>query len=195
MESLLFFARNLSVELRKVYETFYFGHVNYKVLSFSSDYATYDEYRTYGGTKLRMKDNQYVILEELYEDMDLDALQLEVHVEEHSKIKLEDYTDDYGTEEDGILVGILFPTDYLYELLYDFGMLGEKFYDEEKDNAVKALLSTVYEVANAFDFELHFVGGRILITRDNESLDDGFVCKNMEEVEARNKLREGESEI
>ena len=168
MEKILFFARNLSQELRKVREVFF--DIRFDILSFFGafgNYTTYEEYLMYGGTKLRMKDNQYIILEELYEDMDLEDLRLMVHKEEKEEIKLEDYTQDYGTEEEGNLVGILFPTDYLYEVLYDFGMLGEKFYDEEKDNAVKSLLSTIYELASEFDLSLHFVGGRIYITRED----------------------------
>lgn len=189
---MLFFAKILSEELRKVYEIFYYA--GYKLLKFSSDYATYTDYIMYGGTKLRLKNNQYIIIEELYEDMELQELLYEVQTEEERDVILEEYATDFADETIGELMGILFPNEFLYELLYDFGMLGDKFGDEEKDGAVKALLRTVYKIADAFNLDLHFGDGRIMITDEKKSSDDGnFICETMAEIEAVCKLRKGAS--
>ena len=182
IKNLLFFAKILSEELRNVYDIFY--EAGYEVLNFSS-------HSTYGRTKLRMENNQYIVLEDLYDDMELEDLLIEIQTEE-GNIKLEDYSDDYGTEETGNFKGILFTNVYLYELLYDFGMLGEKFYDEKKDNAVKNLLRMINVLASEFDFDLHFVDGRIYITGEKDNLENNsYICRNMMEIDFVNALKGG----
>lgn len=174
MEKMLYFAKLLSEALRKEYEVFY--DIGYKLLSFSEDYSKY------GGTKLLLKGNQYIILEELYEDMETDELMWEVHEDEG---RLTDYATDYDE-------GLIFPNDFLYEVLYDFGMLGDEFGDKEKDSAVKRLLRTIYKIAGAFNLELAFQDGRIYIREDKKPLDDGsFICRTMSEIEVLCELREG----
>ncbi len=192
MEKMLFFAKILSEELRKAYEVFYYA--GYKLLSFSSEYPTYTEYIMHGGTKLRMKDKQYVVLESLDEDMDLQELLFEIYTGEECEANLEEYLADYEDKEIEKVVGILFPNDFLYEVLYDYGMLGDEFGDEEKDGAVKELLRKVYKIAGAFNLDLHFLDGRIVITGEKKPLDDGsFICETMAEVEAVCKLQKGAS--
>ena len=188
MEKMLFFAKLLAQTVKEAFEFFY--DAGYPLLSFSEDYSHH------GGTKLYLKEGNYVLLEELDEGMDVIDLHYEVHEAEAGINSFIDYAKEYDKESPATLHGILFPNEFLYELLYDFGMLGESFHDEKKDKAVKELLATIHKIAGVFDYELHFLDGRIYITFEKKPLDDGsFICENMAEVEVVYRLANAEGHL
>lgn len=183
MEKMLYFAKILANMIMRAYESFY--DAGYKLLNTS---GTYD---MFSGTTLRLKGNKYVFLEDLYGFVEFDEILEMVYVDERYK-EDENVLENYNDDELENLVGILFPNDALYEILYDFGMLGESFHDEKKDKEVKQLLKRIYKAAGVFDYDLHFQDGRIYITFEKKPLDDGsFACRDMMEVEVVYQLRKG----
>ena len=183
MEKMLYFAKILANKIRYAHEDF--CDAGYKLLNTSGFYDIFS------GTVLRMRGNKYVFLEDLIGFVEQDEMLASVHVDERYE-EDENVLADYNGEDFENLVAILFPNESLYELLYDFGMLGDSFRDEKKDKSVKNLLKTIYKVAGVFDYDLHFQDGRIYITFDKKSLDDGmFICKDLLEVEVVYQLRRG----
>lgn len=183
MEKMLYFAKILANKIRYAHEDF--CEVGYKLLN------TSEFYDMFSGTVLRMQGNKYVFLEDLIGFVEREEMLASVHVDERYE-EDENVLADYDGEDFENLVAILFPNEFLYELLYDFGMLGDSFHDEKKDKSVKNLLKTIYKVAGVFDYDLHFQDGRIYITFDKKPLDDGtFICKDLMEVEVVYQLRKG----
>ena len=183
MEKMLYFAKVLANKIRYSHEDF--CDVGYKLLN------TSESYDMFSGTVLRMQGNKYVFLEDLIGFVEKDEMLASVHVDERYE-EDENVLADYDGEDFENLVAIFFPNEFLYELLYDFGMLGDSFHDEKKDKSVKNLLKTIYKVACVFDYDLHFQDGRIYITFDKKPLDDGtFICKDLMEVEVVYQLRKG----
>lgn len=183
MEKMLYFAKILANKIRYAHDDF--CDMGYKLLNTSGIYDMLS------GTVLRMKGNKYVFLEDLYGFVEIDEIFEMVHADERYEDD-ENVLEDYNDNELENLVGILFPNNFLYEVLYDFGMLGDSFHDEKKDKSVKNLLKTIYKVAGVYDYDLHFQDGRIYITFDKRPLDDGsFICKDLMEVEVVYQLRKG----
>ncbi len=181
MDKMLYFGKILANKIRYAYDNF--TDVGYKILNLPEEGMD-------NKTKLRMKNNKYVYLEDLYGFVDHEELMNLVYVDE--KYGDEDSLEDFNDDELENLVGILFVNDYLYEVLYDFGMLGDTFHDENKDKVVEDLLKTIFKVAGVFDYDLHFLNGRIYITFEKKPLDDGsFICRDMTEVEVLHQLRSG----
>lgn len=179
MEKMLFFARILAVEIRKYNEPFFKGVSDFH-------YAFREMLR---GTKLRITGNKYIEMDSLGEDSDIEEEGI-WYISEDDR-ELADYADD---EEDAkSLAGVLICSEFLYEVLYDFVMLGVDFKNEEMKEAAQALMKNLYKIADAFRLNVSFCNGRIYFRYNKQPMDDGsYVCKTMSEVEAVCKLKKGE---
>ena len=122
MDKMLYFAKILAETIRETNEKF--ADLGDSLLCLTSAYDMLWD------TKLRLKGNKYLILDELTEDMDLELLRR--YVEEDDR-ELADYVDD--DDDLDKLEGILLGNEFLYEVIYDYGMLGDKFGQEEKNEA------------------------------------------------------------
>ena len=181
MDKMLYFAKILAETIRETNEKF--ADLGDSLLCLTSAYDMLWD------TKLRLKGNKYLILDELTEDLDLELLRR--YVEEDDR-ELADYVDD--DDDLDKLEGILLGNEFLYEVIYDYGMLGDKFGQEEKNEAVKEFLRTIYKLTNAFELDLWFMDGRIYLSSENDHSEDGaFICKTMAEVETVCQLKKGES--
>lgn len=181
MEKMVYFARILAVEIRKVNEVF-LENVPWHFSHF------YDMFRL---TKLRLEGNQFINLEDLWEDSELEDMEWKWYLNEDEG-NLSNYADD--DEDEKNLAGVLICDNFLYEVLYEYVILGQKFKEDKKNEAAKELLETIYKIAAAFQLELQFRGGRIYLWEKKQHLDDGsFICKTMAEVEAVCKFRKGAS--
>lgn len=155
MDKMLQFAQMLVEEIRKANEVFLdTEEIPFYLIHF---------YDMLTGTKLLMEDGNYIMLEYISKDMDLEELHFAV---EESEQYLKDYVDE---DEVNDLVGILFCNEFLYEVLYDYGMLGDKFRarfrEKEKNETIHKLLKTVEKLAKSHNFTMGFESGRIYLRK------------------------------
>ena len=180
MEKMLYFARILAIEIRKANEPFLKGVSDFH-------YAFREMLR---GTKLRIAGMKYIDLEYLWEDSDIEEDEGIWYISEDER-ELSDYADD--KEDAKSLVGVLICSEFLYEVLYDFVMLGVEFKNEEMKEAAQTLMKNLYKIADAFQLNVSFCNGHIYFRYYKRPLYDGsFICKTMSEVEAVCKLKKGE---
>ena len=178
MEKMLYFAKILAIEIRKANEPFLKGVSDFH-------YAFREMLR---GTKLRIEGKKYIELDSLWEDSDVEEEDGYWYISEDEH-ELSDYTDDTKN-----LRGVLICNEFLYEVLYDFIMLGVDLKNEEMKESAQKLMKNLYKIAEAFQLNVFFCNGRIYFRSDKEPLDDGsFICKTMSEVEAIWKLKNGAS--
>ena len=181
MEKMLYFAKILAVEIRKANEIFLEGIPVY--------HSVFREMLR--GTKLRIEGNRYIELETLWEHSDVEEDEGIWYISED-----ENELSDYVVEKDEIenLAGVLICNEFLYEVLYDFVMLGHEFKTKEMKESAQTLMKNLYKIAEAFRLNVSFCNGYIYFCYEKKPLEDGtFICKTMAEVSAVGKLREGAS--
>lgn len=178
MEKMLYFAKILAIEIRKANEPFLKG---------VSDFH-YSFREMIRGTKLRIDGTKYIELDSLWEDSDVEEEDGYWYISEDEH-ELSDYADDTKN-----LRGVLICNEFLYEVLYDFVMLGVDLKNKEMKESAQKLMKNLYKIAEAFQLNVFFCNGRIYFCSDKKLLDDGsFICKTMSEVEVMCKLKNGVS--
>lgn len=181
MEKMLYFAKILAVEIRKANEPFLKG--------VSDFHYTFREMLR--GTKLRIHGKKYIELDSLWEESDVEEEDGYWYISEDER-ELSDYAADEDDAEN--LVGVLICSEFLYEILYDFVMLGVEFKNEEMEESARTLMNNLHKIATAFQINVSFGNGRIYFRNERKPLDDGsFICKTMSEVEVICKLKSGAS--
>lgn len=181
MKKMVYLARILAVEIRKSNEVF-LENVPFHLSHF---------YNMFSQTKLYLDGNKFINLQDLWEDSELDDMGWKLFLNE-SDDELLNFCDDKKETEK--LAGILVCDNFLYELLYEYAILGRRFETDKKNVTAKELFESINKIAVAFQLELQFMSGHIYFKEKIEPLDDGtFICDSISEVEVLCMLKNGAS--